>query len=484
MTTRKPTLDRRTLLAAAGAGAAFAATPRALRAAARDQVLVIGAGLSGLGAALMLQEAGLDVRVIEGRGRIGGRVLSHRDVPGAPESGGTGFGPGYARLMTAAHTHGIKLVDITPTIPYFMQRELYLGGERIPLADWPTHARNPFPEPLKKLPPWAFMGAALAGKNPLPSNEAWLDPAHAKLDVPLHEWLKGLGWSEETIRVAYDVSPGWGDDAHGVSALMVLCAMKFQETQRALSQGQPAGFTVPGGNQSIPEAMASALKRPVELNRRVVSISTDRRGAEVRCADGSRYRADHVICSIPTTVLRTVKLDPALPPAQAQAVRELGVQAISIMHVVPRKPFWEEDGLMPTIATDGLINLVYAERKAPDPKVVTSLSVWLRGRNARKLDGMTDKDAIATVVAEIETLRPAAKGQLEVAAYHSWMQDPFALGDWAVWEPGQVSAFAREIGTAHGRLHFCGEHTAVSNRGMEGALESGERAALEILQTA
>jgi monoamine oxidase len=71
-----------------------------------------------------------------------------------------------------------------------------------------------------------------------------------------------------------------------------------------------------------------------------------------------------------------------------------------------------------------------------------------------------------------------------VLAYHSWKNDPFALGDWAVWEPGQISAFSREVGKAHGRIHFCGEHTAVSNRGMEGAMESGERVALEVLQHA
>jgi monoamine oxidase len=34
-----------------------------------------------------------------------------------------------------------------------------------------------------------------------------------------------------------------------------------------------------------------------------------------------------------------------------------------------------------------------------------------------------------------------------------------------------------------GLIHFCGEHTALSNRGMEGAMESGERAALELLGT-
>ena len=34
----------------------------------------------------------------------------------------------------------------------------------------------------------------------------------------------------------------------------------------------------------------------------------------------------------------------------------------------------------------------------------------------------------------------------------------------------------------HGRIHFCGEHTGLADRGMEAAMESGERVAIEILQ--
>ncbi len=477
-------LDRRTLLSAAGAAAALASAPRLLRAQTKTKVLVIGAGLSGLAAALALQDAGVDVRVIEGRERVGGRVLSHRNVPGNPESGGTGFGPGYARLVSAAIDHRVELVDLTPIIPFFFQRELFLGGERIGADQWPSHPQNPFPEPLKKLMPWAYLGATAGPKNPLATNDAWVDPANARLDVPLSEWLRSIGWSDEAIHLAYDINPGWGDSADGVSALMVLSALKFQQTQQELAKGKAMGYTARGGNQAIPEAMAKALKNPVEFRREVVAIRTDKDGAEARCADGSRYRAGHVVCSIPTAVLKNVAIEPALGGVQARAVRELGVQAISLMHIVPKKNFWDQDGLAPNFVSDGLVNMVVAEHRGADPKEVTSLAAWLRGHNARKLDAMSSREATAAVVREIEQLRPASRGQLEVLAYHSWMQDPFSRGDWAVWEPGQVSAFAAEIGAAHGRIHFCGEHTAISNRGMEGAMESGERAALEVLQQA
>jgi monoamine oxidase len=149
--------------------------------------------------------------------------------------------------------------------------------------------------------------------------------------------------------------------------------------------------------------------------------------------------------------------------------------------MVPRSPFWQKDGLSPNMFTDAKAGMVVAERKASSPSEVTSLTAWLRGPLADELDKMTETDAIGSVIESIETLRPSAKNQLEPVAYHSWFQNPYSEGDWAIWGPGQIRKFGADVATPHGQIHFCGEHTAVSNRGMEGAMESGERVALEVL---
>jgi monoamine oxidase len=60
------------------------------------------------------------------------------------------------------------------------------------------------------------------------------------------------------------------------------------------------------------------------------------------------------------------------------------------------------------------------------------------------------------------------------------MRDPFSGGDWVIWGPGQITELFGHVATPHGRIHFAGEHTSRSNRGMEGAQESGERAAQEV----
>jgi len=477
-----PKIDRRTVLRAIGVASVAVAAPGVLQARNKSDVIVIGAGLSGLAAALLLQDAGVNVQVIEGRNRIGGRVLSYRNIPGNPEAGGTAFGPGYARLVDAARTHGVDLIDITPITPFFFRRELVLSDEFISADAWPEHPRNPFPEQAKAMMPWMYLPMLLGRANPLKTLDAWLAPENAHLDISLHEYLQQTGQSDETIRIAYDINPSWGNSAHDVSALMPLFAYAFTAMQRELAAGgKVMGYTAKGGNQAIPEAMAAALNNEVHLNQQVVAIRSNSDGAEVHCADGSVYRANRVICSVPFSVLKRIRIDPILKGAQAKAVNTLESQLINQVHMVAKRPFWEEDGMTPNMFTDSLCGMVFAEHKGKRPEDVTSLTAWVRGHKAAWMDQIEERDAVAAVVADIERLRPAAKGQLEVLAYKSWYRDPFSSGDWAVWQPGQVTELAPHVAIPHGRLHFCGEHTAVTNRGMEGAMESGERAGLEVL---
>jgi monoamine oxidase len=94
---------------------------------------------------------------------------------------------------------------------------------------------------------------------------------------------------------------------------------------------------------------------------------------------------------------------------------------------------------------------------------------------------MPQAEALALVQAEIERIRPAARGALRPAAYVSWGRDPYAGGAYACWAPGQIAGFADALSQPHGRLIFAGEHTAVRARGIEGALESADRAVRELM---
>ena len=223
--------------------------------------------------------------------------------------------------------------------------------------------------------------------------------------------------------------------------------------------------------------MAAALDRPVRLGSEVRRIEDDGRGVTVRCAGGAAHGADRVVCSLPFPVLRQVALDPPLAGRQAEAVAGLPSQSVTQLHFRARSRFWETDGLAPSLYTDGPAGMFAAVRGGEDAEDVDGFTAWLMGAKADALDALPDREAAARVIRAVEAVRPAARNQLEFVGLKSWGADPYARGAWATFRPGQVTRFAAAMRPAHGRIHFCGEHLAEAARGMEGAMESGERAA-------
>ena len=445
-------------------------------------VVVIGAGLAGLHSALLLEERGLNVRVLEAQARIGGRIHSMRQLGSNVEAGGTYIGAGYDRIMRTAARFGLRLIDVTPILEFFREQDLALGTTIIRQTEWPTHPANPFPDRDRNLLPWNYHRVITTRENPLASPEDWLAPQHAALDVSMHAWMRSLGLSDAVIKLGYGINTSFGEDAHDVSALLLLFRGAFSKAQRERAVDVSRGYTVENGVQRIPEAMANALRSEVTLECPVVAITEARDAVRVDCADGSFVTAKRAICSIPFGVLRKLKLDPPLTGLQAEAVVELCSQPITQVYLGARSPFWEIDGYAPSLFTDSLPGMIAAVRSGTDPGTVTHLTAWIMGRQARALEGLAKAEIGRRVIAAIEQLRPSAERQLELIGVQSWGGDPYAAGAWAYFRPGQIRRFASGMHEPHGRVHFCGEHLARASRGMEGALETAERVTVEVLE--
>ncbi len=472
-------MTRRTTLKGIGAGLVGAAAPGTIAAAVssgKPDVIVIGAGIAGLHAANLLEEMGATVQVVEGRSRVGGRVHTNFDLPGHPEMGANTMANGYARVISAAKKLKVNLIDYSPRFFSGAPPELVVDRTVIPAKDWPNSALNPFTGENRSQKPSRLISSILAGNNPLPTSGDWVDPKYSYLDIPLRQFLSEQGLSEPEIRLSYDANPYNGTSSSDFSALAYLRNDKW--IGELMKFGTPQ-YAVEGGNQKLPEAMAASLQREVWFNKDVSEIDTTSEPT-VRFKDGTSISGKHVVCSVPLSKLREISILPKLEGLQRTAVQSINYMRVSIVFMVPRTPFWEKDGLSPSMWTNGIAGSIYAQKFADDPAQVTGLMASVRGWNADTLDRMTPREAVATVIREIERIRPAAKGQLEFGAYYSWWQDPFAAGTWAAPAAGQASTLLSAASTAHAKIHFCGEHTSVTQRGMEGAMESAERTAIEL----
>ncbi|MCB2107843.1 MAG: FAD-dependent oxidoreductase [Rhodobacteraceae bacterium] len=473
-------VSRRSMITQSTAGAMALAAPRRARAQTSADVIVIGAGLSGLYAAWLLEAQGFTVTVLEGRRRVGGRVFSVDTVPGHPEGGANAIAGAYARLRDMAQRLDIPLQDNGPRRLANRGRTLILGGKVIAPDAWKDSARNPFPRGAKETMPWAYLPKLIAETNPYTSLDDWHAPDFFAHDISMHDFLTSRGASEAVIELAVNTNFTYGTSAHDVSMMQVYALdfwIKFQQQFKA------GNMIAKGGNQRLPEGLARALKSEVRFGRRVVGLRNDAHGVDVVCDDGEIYRGAFAICSAPVSVLRLIKVDPVLTGAQAHAVKTVTYTPCTQVHMIPKSPFWEKDGLPPTMWSDGPAGFVAPFKLGDDLSEITSITAFARDVQAAYLDSLDPEAAKAAVLRDIETARPAAKGQLDAVHIHSWQRDPFSLGgDFMLWAPGQIPQFYDTLWAPHGRIHFCGQHAAPTEFGMEGALESGERTALDVMK--
>ncbi|MEO9490453.1 MAG: NAD(P)/FAD-dependent oxidoreductase [Marinomonas sp.] len=465
-------------LGAMGLGQALAMPACTSRAAKRYDAVVLGAGVSGLHTAHLLEQAGLSVAVLEARSRVGGRVMTLSDLPGHPEMGFNSMGSAYGRGLDLAKQLDVPMAEVGHRYRHGKPPGLYFAGEHLTREQWAQHAGNPFPAAMKSVMP-AEIAFALASKNPpLADWTQWYAAENGALDIPFAQFLAQQGLSEEAIALAYNHIPYHGRDAGDVSNLLMAFNSGFVGSQMAAG---PESFAAEGGNYKITDAMAARLKGDVLLDSPVAAIEPEGKGALVTCRDGARYAADKIVSSLPLPAFRQIELGFDVPKDQAEAHAETPYQPITIAHLTTSEPFWEQDGQSPSMWSDGFSSQVIAQRYGETADEVTGLMVQARGNLALEWDELGQDAVYDRLISELGKIRPATKGKLKPRHFHSWTQEEFSGGAWAYYKAGQATRFLAAMANPVGPVHFCGEHTEYSARGVEGALASAERAALEVV---
>ncbi len=475
---------RRSALAALGLSACSLNIPEAEleRTGARKRVIVIGGGLAGLAAGYELTQAGHDATILEARARPGGRVQTLREPfsDGLYAEAGALFIPDIHDLTMRY----VKLFDLplVPIAPRAAGKFYYLRGRRIQVTrgakvTWPFDL-TPEEESLGFSGMWQkYIGAVLPelgeirapGWPPASLLEQYDRPNGA-------EFLRARGASPGAVsllRLGYfDLS---GDGLESNSALFMLRDLTLRRNEKQ-------NHAIRGGNDLLPKAFASRLPGKIRYEAPVVRIEPGERAASVviRHATGyERLTADHIVCAIPFSVLRQIEISPPFSPQKQTAIEQLPYTSVVRIYLQSRRKFWDEQGLPNSATTDLPIKWIQEPTvNQPGPRGI--LESYTAGDWARRLTAMKEADRIRFVLDEVERVFPGMREQFEVGASKSWDEDPWARGGYVWFKPGQMSTLLPHIARPEGRVHFAGEHASTWPQWMQGALESGLRAAREI----
>ncbi len=439
--------------------AASTATPAASSRRADADVLVIGAGIAGLGAAAALKAKGVDVLVIEARRRIGGRVWSNADL-GMPLDLGASWIHGVTGnpLSTLAREQGL----VTARTDYENLLAYDADGAEVDNA---RHAR--IDARLGDLLRQAHTrrGNLRRANQPDVSLQAAFDAALAGTRLTADE-RRELDYVMNTI-----IEHEYAADAAELSLLHYDAGQSFG--------GGDALF--PEGYGRIAEGLARGLR--IELGAVVQQVSHGAGEVRVQTSRGI-FRAGQAVVTLPLGVLRanTVRFVPDLPAPMRRAAMRLGSGVLNKLYLRFPRLFWAREyeflGYMASRKGEWAewLNLAFYTG-AP---VLLAFNAAAYGRAS---ESMSDA---AFVGAALDTLRtiygpriPDPTGFLRTR----WAADPFARGSYSFAPPGATPADRQALAMPlNGRLFFAGEHTSVEHPAtVHGALLSGRRAAREIL---
>ncbi|MDV2886050.1 flavin monoamine oxidase family protein [Alkalihalophilus pseudofirmus] len=461
--------------------------------APQKDILILGAGMAGLVTGYLLKQAGHKVTIIEGNDRIGGRVHTIRE----PFSEGNYFEAGAMRIPSH---HALTLswinkwsLSINPFITSTPNDLLYVNGQlvrRYQYEEDPAILKFPLLEDEKGKTAEQLLQEAVSSFVDL----------YRKANEQQRELLR-RNFDQYSMTTFLRNNPiGRTLSTHAIHKIQTLLgiegfpSLSFLDTLlnivNTIFMEDVSFYEIEGGNDRLPYSFYPYLEEDIYLNYVVKKIIQHDKGVEV-ITEGpqsiSSFQADYVITTIPFSVFQFIEVEPyhSIKFEKWKAIRTLPYVSSVKVGLEFDKKFWEEDGMLGgKLITDLPTQFMYYPSLGigkPGPGVLLGSYSW--GENARLWESMSDEERVEYALTFISRIHGQKAEQTFLAGTsYNWGQNRFSGGCFSLYGPYQATTYPEIITMPEQRIHFAGEHTSFMHAWIEGAVESGIRAALEVHQ--